>query len=137
MSVERCTRRINVLLNKTSLKLPKSEVEKVGNVGELDILCCSDDEIHRFSCNDKTTRDKWVKKVNKLVDKRSKRLAEINSGLFGVVTGHKAKAPDYNKHDNDMVKEIEKTMRPTIIAPSNGPGGQKLLDINKVEKGFD
>ena len=49
---------------------------------DLTILLCNDKEIHRFSCNDNFSRNKWVKKVNKLVDKRSARLQSINNGLL-------------------------------------------------------
>jgi len=133
VSVEKCTSRIQVLLNNRNLKLPKSEVAKLGAVGETDILCCNDSEIHKFSCNDMVTRDKWVKKVNRLVDKRAKRLAEINSGLFGVETGYKPKAHKHSVFDEEVTKEIENSMRPTIV----GATGAKLLDVNKVESDID
>jgi len=136
VSVEMCTRRINVLLNKSSLRLPKAEVAALGNVTDLDILCCNDSEIHKFTCSDKNSRDKWVRKVNKLVDKRSKRLAEINSGLFGVVTGHNPTMHKHDEYDKDVVSALEKTMRPTIVHP-NAPSGSALLDVDKVEREFD
>jgi len=131
VSIDRCTRRINVLLNKTNLKLPKGEVADVGQLTDLDIICCSDSEIHKFSCNDKVTRDKWVKKVNKLVDKRSKRLAEINSGLFGVATGYNPKRHKHDAYDKEIETDVEST-RATMVA-----NGTKLIDVDKVEDGFD
>merc|ERR1712083_802478 len=77
VTTQNCTRRINVLLDKTNLVLPKSEVEKVEPLGDLDIMCVSDHEVHKFTCNDKVTRDKWVKKVNKLVDNGQRGLLRL------------------------------------------------------------
>merc|ERR1712039_918278 len=128
VSVEACERRINVLANTRGKKMPKSEIQKLGDVGDTDLLCCNDSEIHKFSCNDQVTRDKWVKKVNRLVDKRAKRLAEINSGLFGVETGYKPKQHKHSEYDAEVTTEIENTMRPTIVGT-----GAKLVDVNKVE----
>merc|ERR1712176_598817 len=128
ISVESCTSRINVLLNKRNLQLPKAEVAKLGALTETHILCCNDSEIHQFACNDQVTRDKWVKKVNRLVDKRAKRLAEINSGLFGVESGHQPEKHQHSVYDEEVTTEIENTMRPTIVG--NGPAvtGAKLAD---------
>jgi len=137
VSVEACERRINVLANTRGKKMPKSEIQKLGDVGDTDLLCCNDSEIHKFSCNDQVTRDKWVKKVNRLVDKRAKRLAEINSGLFGVESGHQPEKHQHSVYDEEVTTEIENTMRPTIVG--NGPAvtGAKLADVNAVESTFD
>merc|ERR1719471_1215885 len=128
VTVEKCEQRIKILLNNPNIHLPKSEIAKVQPLSDVDILCCCDNEIHKFTCNDHTTRDKWVKKVNKLVDKRSKRLAEINSGLFGVATGYKPTAHKHEEYDTEIEKDVDQTMRPTIV----GSGG-KLVDVDKVE----
>jgi len=136
LSVENCTRRLKVLLNIKTHQFPKQEIQALGDVTDLDILCCKDTEIHKFSCNDKASRDKWVRKVNKLVDKRATRLAEINSGLFGVVTGHNPTAHKHDEYDKDVVSGIETAMRPTMVHP-NAPSGSALLDVDKVEPGFD
>jgi len=138
ITVEKCEQRINVLLAKDGkLHLPKGEIEKVQPLTNVDILCCSDSVIHKFTCNDNSTRDKWVKKINKLVDKRSKRLAEINSGLFGVATGYNPTAHKHDEYDNQIEKEIESSMRPTIVGNPNRPSGRALIDVDKVETGFD
>jgi len=137
VTIANCTRRIQVLLNNDKLHLPKSEVAKVGVPGELDILCCSDSEIHKFSCNDTVTRDKWVKKINKLVDKRSKRLAEINSGLFGVATGYKPKEHQHDQFDAEIETDVDKAMRPTVVGKGAIPSMSKLVDVEKVEPKFD
>merc|ERR1712087_710506 len=90
VSVVNCVKRVKALLNKEdvdSFRLPPGEVKQVGPTSDLTILMANDREIHKFACSDKFSRNKWIKKVNKLVDKRSKRLKEINTGLLGVVTG--------------------------------------------------
>jgi len=58
------------------------EINECGIVDDTTILLCNDKEIHRFSCTDKSNRDKWIKKVNKLVDKRRARLQSINNHEF-------------------------------------------------------
>ncbi len=70
ITVEKCEKRLQTLFNNTTFHLPKSEIAKVQPLTNQDILCCSDREIHKFTCNDTATRDKWVKRINKLVDKR-------------------------------------------------------------------
>ena len=82
VTVLECTKRLQRLMKRDKLKLPISEINQCGMVDDRTILLCNDKEIHRFSCNDKFSRDKWVKKVNKLVDKRAQRLININNGLM-------------------------------------------------------
>ncbi len=79
-----CTKRLNELKQRNDIKLPISEINNVGVCDAKTILLCNDKEIHRFNCDDKFNRNKWVKKVNKLVDKRKKRLNDINNRLLNV-----------------------------------------------------
>jgi len=79
-----CTKRVHRLLKRDNIKLPISEINECGVVNALTVLICNEKEIHRFECNDQQSREKWLRKVNKLVDKRSNRLQNINNGLMGL-----------------------------------------------------
>ena len=123
VNVSNCVKRIKTLLGKEnvdSFRLPVNEIKAAGDVSDLTILMCNDREIHKFACNDKFSRNKWVKKVNKLVDRRAKRLKEINSGLLGVVTGHNGQQRPSVMNGSPLVDPMTPDMRASIIGDTNG-----------------
>eukprot|EP00483_Globobulimina_turgida_P000382 UN00382 len=121
INVSNCMRRVNRLQKKNDIKLSMSEINGCGQVNDLTILLCNDKEIHRFSCNDKFSRNKWVKKVNKLVDKRANRLINMSNGFLGVPqqSGARGSIPDVS--DDEMMR--------TPVSPGFSPGfiGSPLL----------
>ena len=48
ISVKMCLNKLSALLSK-KCRLPKSELIALGRIGDCDILCCGDSEIHKFS----------------------------------------------------------------------------------------
>ena len=104
INVFACTKRVNKLMKRDDIKLPLKEINECGTVNDLTILLCNDKEIHRFSCNDKFSRNKWIKKVNKLVDKRTQRLQNINNGLLGI---NSPKLKDMNVNMNGIRKSFD------------------------------
>jgi len=109
-NVLNCTNRLMTLLKRDDVKLPISEINECGLVNQSTVLICNTAEIHRFACNDRQTRDKWVAKVNKLCDKRSNRLKKINNGFLGVPTAH-----DNPNHEKFLSSMDLGKFRPSII----------------------
>lgn len=105
INIFKCSQRLCQLLARENVKLPISEINECGSVDNKAVLVCNDKEIHRFSCSDNFGRNKWIKKVNKLVDKRMQRLANINNGLLNIATGYSAgskKISDANETDDEL-----------------------------------
>eukprot|EP01084_Bolivina_argentea_P047977 88438_1 len=90
ISIVNCMKRVNKLNKRSDIKLSMEEINACGpiNDAECTILLCNEKELHRATCNDKHSRNKWVKKVNRLVDKRAARLVNINDGLMNVYDEH-------------------------------------------------
>jgi len=146
-SILSCTKRLNKLMKRTNIKLPNSEINECGQVNDCTILVCDAKEVHRFSCNDSMARNKWIKKVNKLVDKRADRLANINNGLLGV---HQ----DKNHRNSFLIDDDaskngghrpvasfigfggDSMANPLAVRPTRG-SLFKLSKVKKIESGFD
>ena len=120
-----CTKRLNNLMKRDDVKLPMREINECGTVNDLTILLCNDKEIHRFACGDKFNRDKWVKKVNKLVDKRAQRLQNINNGSLGI---NSPKLKDSHSSSKAHPHTVHKNSRASL---------HQLSKIKEVEAEFD
>jgi hypothetical protein len=124
ITVDRCLARLSALKNRT-VRLPRGE-EDTREVNDTCMFVCNDRECHRFQLADSVSRNTWLARINKLVNKRKATFTPVASALHSVIEfkdNSSADLPALDESQNSFGRLSDKVLQ---------NNNQSLLEFNSI-----